>query len=327
MRKPKALSPSALARWEDRREEFYKIYCSEVRTDREPQVNYMAVGSAFDAFVKSAIHCAVFGDAQNKGSDFEFQTLFEKQVEPHIRDDVLERATFLWDGYQKTGAYSNLLASIMQSDFAPEMEFKVYSKINGVPIMGYPDLRYVTKELVHVITDWKVNGAYSAHGVSPVQGYKVARSIKKDQIKEETHKKYVPKTFRDVEVNANCLSDFSPDWATQLTMYAWCLGEPAGSEDYVIRMEQLACRRGKSGLNVKYATHMSQITGRFQMDVMRRLVECWACIEREHIFTDLTLEESKEHCELVDNRLRTPLGLHNSAAANKYLLEKGPRFK
>lgn len=330
MRKPTALSPSALARFEDRREEFYRIYCSPVKTPRNPQVNYMAVGSAVDAYVKSSIHSAVYGDASTKGTPFEFQTLFEKQVEPHIRDDVLETSTILWEIYQKTGAYGNLLTDILSSPYAPEMEFKVSTEINGVPIMGYPDLRYVTKELVHVICDWKVNGSYSRHGVSPVPGYKVCLSLSKDgKVKEEVHKKYSEKVFRDVTISSNCLSDFSPDWATQLTMYAWCLGEVPGSEDYVIRMEQFACRPNKKdgGLNVKVATHMGQISGRFQMDVTRRLVECWRCIEIGHIFTDMTLEESLEHCELVDQRLRTPVGIHNNAAANKYLTVKEPRFK
>lgn len=330
MRKPKALSPSALARWEDRRTEFYERYISEVRSEKPAQVNYMAVGSGFDAFVKSEIHAAIFGDAQTVGSKFDRNALFEAQVEPHIRDDVWDRATFLFDQYKRTGAYANLLSEILKSDYAPEMEFKVSTSVNGVPIMGYPDLRYVTKELVHVICDFKINGAYSNHGVSPVQGYKVALSLKKDaSIKKEVHKKYRPKQFKDIEISENCLGDFSRDWATQLTMYAWCMGEEPGDEDYVVRMEQAACRpdNKNGGINVKWACHMSQISGRFQMEVMRRLVECWDCIQKGHIFTDLTYEENLEHCELLDMKLKTPFGIHGSAAANKYLVERGPRFK
>lgn len=324
-RMPKGLSPSALARWEDRREEYYERYISPVRSPRPPQVNYMAVGSAFDAFVKSEIHSMVFGDAMTKGSQFDFQRLFESQVEEHIRDNVFKKAEFLFSEYKKTGAFGELAHEILKSPYAPEMEFQVETVVNGVPIFGYPDLRYVTRELVHVITDFKVNGSYSKHGVSPVQGYKRAVSLKKDgSLKEEVHKKYRPKQFKDIELSENCLSDFSRDWATQLTMYAWCLGEKPGEEDYVVRMEQLACRPDNK---VKFATHVSQISGRFQFDVMRRLVEAWGFIEKGHIFTDLAFEENLEHCELIDQRLQIPLGLHNNAAANKYLRPEVPRFK
>lgn len=327
-RVPKFISPSSLGRWEDRREEFYERYITPVLREKEPQVNYMAVGSAFDAYVKSSIHSAIFGDAATKGSPFEFETLFEKQVEPHVRDEVLKRSTFLWDKYRSLGAYANLLTDIVDSPYAPEMEFKVTKEINGVPIMGYPDLRYITRQLVHVIADFKVNGSFSKHGVSPVQGYKRALSFaKKDgSIKEEVHKKFVPKQFKDVVISENCLGDFERDWATQLTIYAWCMGETPGHEDFVVRMEQIACRPNRNELNVKVATHMSQISGRFQMEVMRRLIECWSFVKKGHIFTDLSYEDNLEHCDLLDKQYQIPLGLHGPVA-NKYLCEKGIRIK
>ena len=326
MRMPKFLSPSSLARYEDRREEFYKMYCSPVRTPRTPQEVYMAAGSSFDAFVKSRIHRDVFGEAENKGSPYELSTIFESQVEEHIRDEAYKMGEYLMEVYLKTGAYSNLITDILACPNAPQMEFSVNGTVNGVPIMGKPDLRYVTKDFVHVIGDWKVNGSYSNYGVSPVQGYQKALSLKKSEIKSETHKRYEPTMYKDVEINKNGLDVFSRDWATQLTMYAWCLGEEPGDTDYVVRMEQLACRRNKNNeLNVKIATHMSQIDQRFQMDVMRRLMDCWTALQKGHIFTDLTLEESIEHCEMIDKKLETPLGLH--PVMNQYLTEKTPRFK
>jgi hypothetical protein len=326
MRAPKHISPSSLARWEDRREEFYIMHLSEVRTERSPQQIYMAAGSAFDAFVKSRIHRDVFGEQKTKGSPYELATIFESQVESHVRDEAYKLGEYLMSVYIKTGAYSNLIADILKCNQPPQMEFSVYGTVNGVPITGKPDLRYVTKEFVHVIGDWKVNGSYSDYGVSPVQGYQRALSLKKDEIKTEVHKKYLPNLYKGVEINANGLDTFSPDWATQLTMYAWCLGEEPGDADYVVRMEQLACRKNKNGdLNVKVATHMSQIDQRFQMDVMRRLMDCWTAIQKGHIFTDLTLEESIEHCEMIDKKLETPFGLH--PVMNQYLAEKTPRFK
>lgn len=327
-RLPPALSPSALARWEDRREEFFERYISPVRTPRQPQVNYMAVGSAFDAFVKSQIHSDIYGKAQTKGSQFDRQKLFESQVEEHIRDEVWERAEFLFNQYRMTGSYADLMSEIHKSNYAPEMEFKVSTEVNGVPIMGYPDLRYITKGGIHVIADFKVNGAFSNHGVSPLKGYKVARSIKRNgEIKRETHKDYVEEQLGDITISKHCLGSFSRDWATQLTMYAWCLGETPGDENFVTRMEQIACRPTKSGdINVKIASHVSRISQNFQLEVMMRLCQCWQFVTVGHIFTDFTFEENLEHCKLLIQKMETPLGLHG-AVANRYLTEKGTRFK
>ena len=327
MRKPKALSPSALARYEDRREEFYIRYMSEIRTERDPQEVYMAAGSSFDAFVKARIHEDLFGVGSSKGTPYEFETLFEKQVEPQCRDSARDMGQFLMDKYINTGAYALLLKDLLASPVPPTFEFKVEAVVNGVPIMGYPDLYYFSPELVKIICDWKINGSYSKHGVSPVQGFQTSRYFKKGELTTETHKKFIPVMYKDVEVNQNGLDQFSRDWATQLTIYAWCLGEEPGDEDYIVRMEQAACRPNnkEGGINVKWVTHMSRIDQRFQMEVIRRLMDCWTSIEKGHIFTDLDYEQNVEHCELIDRKLQIPMGLH--PVMNKYLAEKGPRFK
>lgn len=331
MRKIKAISPSSLATWEYNREEYYLKYLAEDRPARPPQEIYMAAGSSFDAFVKSEIHLQVFGPGQNRGSQYEFQTIFESQVEPQCRDEALKMGEFLFKRYVHSGAMKSLMDDINASPYAPQMEFQIEKEVNGVPLLGKPDLRYITPMGVHVIADWKVNGAYSTWGVSPVQGFKCSRSYdrKTSSWKTESHKKYFPKQHGDIEVNINCLSDFSPDWATQLTMYAWCLGEEPGDENFVVRMEQFACRpggiRSDGELQTKIVTHMSNICGRFQMNVMQRLLEMWSALERGHIFTDMTLEQSIENCEMVEKKAALPLGLH--PALNFSLTEKGPRFK
>lgn len=331
MRHFKAISPSSLGLYESNREEFYLKYLSEQRPERPPQMIYMAAGSSFDAYVKSKIHTDVFGEAATKGSAYEFATIFEAQVEPQCRDAALEMGRYLMDKYVQSGAYQTLICDILRSPAPVRMEFEVKKVVNGVPLLGKPDLQYLTPVGVHVISDWKVNGSYSSHGVSPVQGYKTCRSFdaKTRLWQPSSHKKYFSKKVKDLEVNMNCLSQFSPDWATQLTIYAWCLDEVPGHEDFVVRMEQFACRpggiRSDGSLQVKIATHMSTISPRFQMDVMKRLVEMWTSIEKGHIFTDMTLEQSRENQEMVEAKARIPLGLH--PALNASLCEKGPRWK
>src|SRR5690606_5730332 len=87
MRIPERLSYSSFSMWEKNPEQFYLKYCAETRPPRAPQERPASVGSAFDAFVKAAFHEALFG----KGHDpiYEFEALFETQVEPHNRDWAL----------------------------------------------------------------------------------------------------------------------------------------------------------------------------------------------------------------------------------------------
>jgi len=339
LRTPEYLSPSSLAKFETDRQTFFEIYLSPIKKKKPPQQDFMAMGSAFDAFVKSAIHKAVYGEATNKGSKFDFEVIFEKQVEPHIRDAVLEQSRDIWNQYVESGAYGVLLADIVKSPYAPEMEFTVKGEVEGVPLLGKPDLRYVTETGVHVIADWKVNGSASKTGASPVQGYKVchdygskthgqsfvARRLKKDP-SNKVYKDYTPIDHRGVEINQFNLEEYSPDWADQLSIYSWLLGEDIGSETFVVRMEQAACRPVKDRPlpRVKFATHMSRIGKNYQQGVLARVKSCWETIMSGHIFTEETRERSDEICEQLVEQAKIPAGLHPALACS---YETTLRFK
>jgi len=325
LRTPKFLSPSALSKFESDRQTFYERYLSTVRKPRPPQINYMAAGSAFDAHVKSAIHSAIFGETATKGSQFEFETIFEAQVEPHVRDEVLARSTDLFEQYQESGAYANLLADIARSPYAPEMEFTAQGVIEGVPLLGKPDLRYITEDHVHVIGDWKVNGAFSKTGASPVQGYKLCSDYG-SRTHGKSHKKYKPMAFKSVEINECYLEEFDADWADQLAIYSWLLGEPIGKEDFVIRMEQVACRPVKDRFHprAKFATHMSRISKGHQEKLLARIKMCWETILSGHIFTDRSRQESDDMCEMLDGKANTPVGLHPALDRHR---DTSTRFK
>ncbi len=311
LRIPKYLSPSSLSKFEESRPEFFERYMSPIKTQRPPQMDFMAMGSAFDAFVKSQIHSDIHGEAATTGGKFDREKLFESQVEPHNRDIVWERAEDLWNQYVKCGAYGSLLADISLSPFAPEMEFTAVGVIQDIPLLGKPDLRYITKGGVHVISDWKVNGSMSKTGASPVQGYKICLDYG-SKTHGKHHKKYVPFNLKDVVINEGYLETFCDYWADQLSIYGWLLGEPIGGEDHIIRMEQIACRPVKSQPlpRAKFATHMSRISKAYQESVLARVKMCWETILSGHIFTDVSRERSDEICEQLIAKAKQPLGLH-----------------
>jgi len=76
MRIPAYLSPSALGVFEKDREQYYLKYLADNRPPRMPQTEPMAVGSAFDAFVKSYLHHSLFGN-HGKDNQYELNTIFE----------------------------------------------------------------------------------------------------------------------------------------------------------------------------------------------------------------------------------------------------------
>jgi hypothetical protein len=326
MRNPKYLSPSSLGKYEQNRREFYEKYLCDIRKSRTPQMDFMAVGSALDAFTKHQIHRDVFGEEATKGTMYERDTIFEAQVEEHVRDVARERGEDLFAQYNESGAYGALLGDIVRSPYAPEMEFTVQGEVEGVPLLGKPDLRYITKGGVHVICDWKVNGSTSKTGASPFKGYQIARDVHNSNTNGKAHKGYVAVPHKDVEVQDIYLEDKCDYWADQLAIYSWLLGEPVGSEDFVVRMEQIACRPVKTRdlPRAKFATHMNRISASYQQELLTRITTCWATIQDGHIFTDMNRKESDELCELLDGKAAMPVGLHPALASYQ---QEGNRFK
>jgi len=275
-------------------------------------MDFMAVGSAFDAFTKHEIHKDIFGTTATIGTPYERDVIFEAQVEPFVRDIGRERGEDLFAQYVESGAYGNLRADIAASPYAPEMEFTIQGEVNGVPLLGKPDLRYITKAGVHVICDWKVNGSTSKYGASPFKGYQIARDIWGSNTNGKPHKGYRGDAYKDVMVQDIYLEEKCDYWADQLAIYSWLLDEPVGSEDYVVRMEQIACRQVKTRdlPRAKFATHMNKISEGYQQALLARITMAWSTITGGHIFDDMSREESDELCDLLDGRAGTPVGLH-----------------
>jgi hypothetical protein len=307
MRVPTYLSPSSLALWEKSREAFFLQHLVDIRPPKTPQTNAMSVGASFDAYVKSALHEACFGVGANP--QFQFDAIFQEQVEEHIRDWALEAGKYAFECYKKTGAYDELLADLLESKESPKFEFKVVGEVNGVPVLGKPDCRYVHKNGAHVILDWKVNGFCSKYGASPYKGFRLVRDSwdtdekKPSRNNSQSHGMYIPKDHQGIEIGTHYLEETCQDWADQLSIYGWMLGEKVGDESVVVCIDQLACKPRQGGWPwIRIANHRCRISKPWQTSLALRLQNCWKAIESQHIFDDLTKEENDAHCELLAER-------------------------
>ena len=336
MRRPKFLSPSAASKWRSDRAGYYLKYLAEVKQPREPQQIYMGVGSGLDAYVKAEIAFRTYGKPVVAGSEYCFPTLFEKQVEHHHRDRVMKLSTEVWESYKASGAFEALWADVAASPSAPMMEREVSGPVGKAVLFGYPDLVYVdatTGKLV--IADFKIlgSGSKKGGGASPPQGFKIVRdgwaSDKQSKNNGGSHKKYEPFDFFGLEIGKGYLEQFNIDWADQLTTYAWLLGQPVGSEEFLVRIECAACRHPAKieGMRIKWSTHLNRVSDVNQTRLIREYNTIWAALESGHIFDDCSRQESDDRCEILEMQAAAPKAAHGplqnlNLSQSKYIPRK-----
>lgn len=305
MRTPTYLSPSSLALWETDREAFYLKHLASVRPPSIPQADYMSIGSAFDAYVKAALHEACFGAGVDPR--FEFNAIFVEQVEEQNRDWALEAGAYAFDCYCQTGAYDALLKDLLASTIDPMFEFKVEGVVNDVPVLGKPDCRFRHSCGVDVVLDWKVNGFCSKRGASPYKGFYMVKAgwdtttIKPPRGTGSPHKMYKPMDHHGLEIGSHYLEETCQDWADQLSIYGWLLGAEVGSEETVVCIDQLVCKPHEPNRPlIRVANHRCRISEVWQQSLLKRLTDCWRQIKSGHVFQDRTYQESKELGAVLD---------------------------
>jgi hypothetical protein len=289
MRLPEYLSPTSIKMFYEDREAFYLRYLSDTKMPREPQNAPMAIGSSFDAYCKSYLHQALFG----KGADpqYDFETLFEEQVEPQCRDEAKKAGAFVFEAYKQAGCLSNMMIELGHAVGDPRFEFTINNHVSGVPLLGKPDIFFINSQGARVIYDWKVNGYYANRLKSPMKGY--IRLMPHNKIHKDCHLVEV----NGIMINAAMfLEDGNKDWADQLSIYSWLLGEEVGSDAMIVGIDQVCGPADK----LRFATHRLRISPEHQYDLESLVQNAWDLIINEHVFNDMTQAESLARCALLD---------------------------
>jgi hypothetical protein len=306
MRIPTYLSYSSLTCFEKTIEEFFVKYLAETRAPRMPQERPASVGSAFDARVKASLHEALYG--KNADPKYTFEALFEAQVEAHNRDWALDAGLYVFECYKLAGQYDTLLELLKKSIEPPRMEFDVKGDILGVPFLAKPDLRYVLPGPVKIVHDFKVNGFCGKSGTSPNKGYMVCndgfKAAKQNKGNGCAHAQFKPfELVPGYVIDTGYLEDCSTTWADQLTLYGWALGEKPGDELTVLSVDQIVAKPVQEGRPLlRVASFRARVRKSYQEFLAKRLVKCWEIIKSEHIFRDMTAEQSKQRQEILQNQ-------------------------
>lgn len=315
MRTIEYLSPTSISKFEENLEEFYLQYLAEDRPDKLPQTQPMSVGSAFDAYAKSFLHERLFGKGSNPR--FEFDTLFTTQVEEQNRDFAIEAGKHCFDSYRVSGALSDLFMMMENAQGEPQFEFEVKGvvdryrdgykgKVGDVVFMGKPDAYFKNKDGHSVMLDWKVNGYCGNYNTSPKKGYVRVRDgwtatvAKPSRNANAQHKDAFVQKVNGVDINiAYRLETAMPDWARQLAIYSWLVGEPVGS-DFICCIDQLVCKPTGDKPLIRVAEHRGQIGKEFQEALIDCAKQMWETVRSDHIFREMSLEDSQQRCKTLD---------------------------
>ena len=303
------LSPTAIKTFYSDVNKFYCQYLSDIRVPYQEQTMPMAIGSAFDAYVKSYLHQAIYGTGFDP--KYELDTLFEEQVAENLRDKIKPHGEYAFKVYKDSGALQDLLADLAQASESPQFEIEIRSvvkdeslntRILDMVLLGKPDVYYKNKEGNFVILDWKVNGWFSKSAKSPNKGYMKLRNATGITSSDPMHKECVPIYHNGAMINGKMnLEDVDADWATQLAMYSWILGEHVGNE-FIACIDQIVCSPNKFGGYpiVRVAEHRTKVGKDFQLETFAKCLYVWDVCKTGYIFRELSKEESDRKCATLD---------------------------
>ena len=247
------LSPTSFLQSQDCELEFYLTRMAGIKIERMPQNEQMAVGCAFDAFVKSRI-------SELLGKEVFLSKLLES-VEPH-NASIIQPAHLIFDQYSSFGCVDRLISEGI-SDIELSYQETIGGKkvpgskttLGGVNLFGKPDaeLKSVTP------LDWKTSGWKSDKPKSPPPGYV----------------QFISKGYNvGFHKDRKTLEEIDKKWATQLVFYFWLrhgliLEEIAGAIDLILISGTL------EEPEISVASYRSKISKIFVCDLWRKVSEIW----------------------------------------------------
>ncbi len=335
------LSPTSIDLFYTDPKEYYIRYLCPEKPPRSPQTAPMSAGSSFDAYVKSYLHSRLFGSNHPDSAKFGLKELFEAQVEIQLRDKAWEVGKYLFEQYQASGALSDLMLELSSAISEPRFELEVRGvveghregvtkDVKGVVLLGKPDLFYINKYGAHVILDFKVNGFYGNYTTSPMPGYVRLRSqsiANRNKYRVEScHSNCRSIIHKGIMINDNAyLENYNQQWAHQLSIYAWLCGVSVG-DDFIVAVDQICCNGKNRDGNlfgypeIRVAEHRLKVSSDYQYQILGRAQHTWEVVHSDHFFRDLTFEESKSECQMLDE-LAKKFNSKDINENDKWLLE------
>lgn len=246
----KYLSYSALKLYESDRAEFYLRYLAERRPPRPPATKQTDLGTSFDARVKQEL-------AERFGVDC-----------PELDCPNPEDGNRVLSAYKVSGAYDDLCDDLRRASVI-QFESRLEGGIDGVPVIGYPDLFYLIDAVPYVL-DWKVLGYYAKSTRSPTPGYMLCRDGyhgTQSRSHNTQHKRFLPSDW-PTRHNATTLENFSRSYADQTGTYAELLGFGG---NFIARIDEICGPKER----IRVAQHAAKVSPVYQDRLRERYAAAW----------------------------------------------------
>ena len=275
IRRPEYLSPSALKTWETDRREYYIRYLGP-KIAPVPQTPPMAIGSAFDAYIKGTLLTRFTGQCPGCKDT---ATLLSTSVDPNLLPIARADGKRVLDDYVARGALDRLLrlsdkikahTLVLDGDKVVTL---TTSESSAPPLRLRGKLDYrVIGDLGSCILDWKVNGYYSK--ASPKPGYVWSSKT------GLAHKAVYP--TQTAWGQPHLTNPLDAEWQTQNATYRIVENDPAA----LLMIHQLTFGTAAGCVVTEYASnHVSRD------ELLTRYLGCWEAIHSGRCFTDVSVEE------------------------------------
>ena len=235
---------------------------AHLKLPRMEQTPQMAVGNVFDIHMK--YHLASTVGRRDLDPRMLEESIDARYLGRRGSPDKIDQLV-LWEGLRAYHAYkeSPALRLLLEGVTNVEVPSGAARITGGVPIWGKPDAE-LFRAGRRVVQDWKVSGAFATNKPSAETGwsYHFAKRMVGGEpkwIDEGPH-------HRSVEP----LELLKEEWAIQLAMYAWLLGDAPGS-DISGQIDKVLLLDGEVDVYVYRTT-----VGRdFQLRILSELQLCW----------------------------------------------------
>ena len=124
------------------------------------------------------------------------------------------------------------------------------------------------------------------------------------------HTNYMDFNHRGLTINVGYMEYCNDEYADQLCLYGWLLGEKPGDENVVGMIEEIVAKPASPTPLLRVANHRARIKADHQQKLQDRVARCWEAVKPGHVFTDLTPEENAGRCQVLDD---TAVGLGTGA--------------
>jgi hypothetical protein len=294
------LSHSAVQMFERDRKEFYLNYVASDRLGRDSQSQAAAIGSAFDARVKSELAGDLYGRAPD---NLQYEALFTKQVDPAHQQWARPAAEYVFTNYFVSGRYTELRDHLVTSHDVQFENKETTTIADKVVVIGYPDLSFRLPSGQRVVLDWKVKGFCSKHPRSPSKLHVICRDglvpegAKPSRTDGKPHKLCKPIDVDGMTIHDGYMEHADETHADQLALYLWLLDEPIGSEQHVVIIDEILAKpRPGEYPTLRIATLAARVSAAYQQQLVDRFCACYDTIASGHIFSDVSREESDIRC-------------------------------